>query len=314
MPNTHKRHTRKRYSRKSGENKFIGRHIHKVHNRNHTLKKENCSPKTPHSKLHYSCYTSSALHKIKTVWNMRHPDQTINSNSPREIWFQLKNYMQETCSRESCWLRHQCLKYDLDSSLWNKMFAPYSPKKWKKHPREWLTTVDIQKVMNQWEKADKHFEFLGPSPIDYDTHKVFGECVWEELCKFSLRNCKRRGITKVGIIFNLDKHTQSGSHWVAVYLDLVKHKIYYFDSYGDDIPDNILKFCETVVIQGSNFREKYEILVSRKRHQYSNSECGMYCLYFIIQMLNGTKFQKFQKIKIKDSVMLKKRKKYFNSQ
>ena len=69
--------------------------------------------------------------------------------------------------------------------------------------------------MKQYEKTYEDFEFLGPSPIDYDTHKAYGECVWEELCEFSLRDNLKEGKTKVGIIFNTDPHTEDGEHWVA---------------------------------------------------------------------------------------------------
>ena len=41
--------------------------------------------------------------------------------------------------------------------------------------------------MKQYENTYKCFEFIGPSPIDYDQHLSYGECVWEELCKFSLK-------------------------------------------------------------------------------------------------------------------------------
>ena len=299
-PKTHKNHSK-------------GRHTHKTRKKNPKLKSMKCSPKNKKDVLPYTCYTTSALDKLKTVWNARHPDQTINSNSPREIWEKLRHYMQDTCSTESCWLRHQCIKHDIDKSLWGKHFAPYSPAKWKENPKEWLTTVDIQKVMAQWEKAYKHFEFIGPSPIDYDTHMVFGECVWEELCKFSLGQMKRRGITKVGVIFNLDKHNQSGSHWVAVFIDMKMRKIYYFDSYGDPIPSRISKFCDFVKKQGENFGENYEIVISKKRHQYSNSECGMYSMYFLLQLLQGTPHSTFEKVRVPDSLMLKLRKEYFNS-
>jgi len=297
--------TQKKYSK--------GKHHHKTVKKQTKFKSMKCSPKNKKDILDYTCYTSSALDKLKTVWNARHYDQPIKSNSPREIWEKLRLYMQDTCSTESCWLRHHCIKNDIDKSLWGKMFAPYSPVKWKENPKEWLTTVEIQKVMAQWEKAYKHFEFLGPSPIDYDTHMVFGECVWEELCKFSLGQMKRRGITKVGVIFNLDKHNQSGSHWVAVFIDLKSHKIYYFDSYGDDIPSRIKKFCNFVKKQGENFGENYEIIVSKKRHQYSDSECGMYSMYFLVQLLQGTPHTTFEKIRVPDSLMLKLRKEYFNS-
>ena len=58
--------------------------------------------------------------------------------------------------------------------------------------------------MRQYEEKYPDFEFLGPSPIDFDTHKMHGECVWDELYKFSLKKTKDDGIKKVGIIFNLD--------------------------------------------------------------------------------------------------------------
>ena len=43
---------------------------------------------------------------------------------------------------------------------------------------------------------------------------------------------KKCPITKIGIVPNLDEHWQGGSHWVALFADLVKGQIYFFDSYG----------------------------------------------------------------------------------
>ena len=123
---------------------------------------------------------------------------------------------------------------------------------------------------------------------------------------------KKRGKTKIGIIFNLDTHTKPGSHWVAMYLDLKKHAVYYFDSYGDPIPTRIRKFYKTVREQGRAFGEDYRLIISKKRHQYSRSECGMYSMYFIVQMLLERPFSYFEKKKIRDKHMVWLRKKYFN--
>ena len=278
--------------------------------RNETLKKEQCSPKKTNETLPFTCYTSEALNKIKNVWNARHPDEKIKSTTPRKIWEQLRLYMSDTCDSESCWIRHQCIKHDVDRSLLGDMFAPISPEKWKKNPNEWLTTVDIQKVMKQWENADTTFRFLGPSPIDYDTHKMYNECVWEDICTFDLLDTIKKGTKKVGLIFNLDKHTESGSHWVAIYIDIGKGEIYFFDSYGDNIPKQLLKFCEDVKQQSNN---KFNILINKKIHQHGNSECGMYSMYFIIQLLNGTPYDAFQTERVPDDKMLQLRKEYFNS-
>ena len=32
---------------------------------------------------------------------------------------------------------------------------------------------------------------------------------------------------KIGIVFNLDKHNQPGSHWVALYTDLKANQVYF---------------------------------------------------------------------------------------
>ena len=60
-------------------------------------------------------------------------------------------------------------------------------------------------------------------------------------------------------------------------------------------------------------RNKFKKYVSKKRHQFSESECGMYCLYFIVEMLKGKPFSKFNgKKKINDKYMIKLRKLWFN--
>ena len=194
-------------------------------------------------------------------------------------------------------------------------FAPQAPKEWIKNPTEWLTSIDILEVMKQYEKSYPSFEFIGPSPIDYDTHKAYGECVWEELCEFSLKKNLNKKKTKIGIIFNLDKHDKDGSHWIALFIDALRKKIYYLDSYGEKIPRQVKKFVKKVQKQANMLgKGQYKLIENKRRHQYSESECGMYCLYFIIQMIKGRSFNAiFQKNRIKDKWMIHMRKKYFNT-
>jgi 2-methylcitrate dehydratase PrpD len=48
-------------------------------------------------------------------------------------------------------------------------------------------------------------------------------------------------------------------------------------------------------------------------HQLANTECGIYCLYFIIELLTGKKTSEyFKKHMIRDDSMEKLRKVYFN--
>ena len=168
--------------------------------------------------------------------------------------------------------------------------------------------------MKQYEKTYNCYEFIGPSPIDYDKHIAYSECVWEELCEFSLNKQIKEGKTKIGIIFNLDPHNKPGSHWVAMFIDTKRGEIYYLDSYGEKIPRQIKKFANKVKKQSLKVGKKkaYKLLENKRRHQFSESECGMYSLYFIIQMLKGTTFKKFTSKRIRDKYMIKLRKIYFN--
>ena len=276
-----------------------------------TKKIINCAP-SKKKVLSFTCYTPKNLLKLRKVWNMKHPEISIKSNKPYEIWSSLRDNMENVCSRESCWLNQQFMKENVSAKMFKETFRPYSPKKWMRKPDEWLTSIDIINVMKQYESYDKKLEFIGPSPIDYDTHTYGGECVWEELCKFNLSENIKKKKTKVGIIFNLDKHNQPGSHWVAVFIDIKKNKIYYFDSYGDKTPIRIMKFIKGVKKQGLELRKKIKFAENKTRHQYSNSECGMYCIHFIIRMTKGDSFEKHQRKKISDNKMKRLRKIYFN--
>jgi len=273
-----------------------------------------CSPKNKNETLAFTCYTSSGLHKIKNIWNKKHPDRRITSNRPIKIWEALRHALNKSCNKESCWLKHKCIKESIDLETKEYTFAPHSPKEWEENPNEWLTSVDILEIMKQYEKTYKCFDFIGPSPIDYDKHLAYGECVWEELCEFSLSKSLKDGKTKTGIIFNLDSHNKPGSHWVAMFIDSQRRDIYYLDSYGEKIPRQIKKFVTKVQKQSLNVgnKKEYKLLENKRRHQFGDSECGMYSLYFIIKMLMGQTFSKFTSKRIKDDYMTKLRKIYFN--
>jgi hypothetical protein len=274
-------------------------------------KLDKCSPSRENKG---TCFADKSLLKIRDHWNMRHPDGKINSNNPKEIWRSLKNYMGDTCNRESCWLRQNFLKNNLNKELTEYTFAPSPPKLWKKKPNEWLSSIEILQVMKQYEKKNNDFEFIGPSPIDYDKHISHGECVWEELCKFNLANYIKRGITKVGVVFNTDPHDKEGSHWVALFINIKRREIYYFDSYGERISKFINRFAKNKIIkQGRKLNMEFEFFKNKKRHQYRASECGMYCLYFIIKMIEDKiHFKDFANNKIDDSKVFKLRREYFN--
>jgi len=280
-----------------------------------TIKKDQkakCSPSA--EEKDYTCYSHDALNKMKTLWNARHPDVKITATEPRDIWNTLRDNMSNVCNVETCWLRQNFMKDDTTKSLMAYTFAPESPTSWEKDPYEWLTSLDIERVMKQYEKKYKCFEFIGPSPIDFDTHRLYGECIWEELCKLNLKKLIKKGKNKIGIIFNLDPHYEEGSHWVSMFINIKEGYVFYFDSNGDPIPDEIMKLVDRVIKQAEEINISMNFYQNHPfEHQKSNTECGMFSLYLIITLLRDCKgFKEFMNKRVPDAKMKKLRNEYFN--
>jgi hypothetical protein len=277
--------------------------------------KEN-SQCAPGSKEHdFTCYTSQSLVKMRNLWNARHSDDTIDSDEPKVIWRHLKGKLGSVCDSEMCWMNQQFMKNGLSEEMRYFTFAPKAPSSWKKNPKTWLTSTDIAGVMKQFENTYPSFAFLGPSPIDYDHHYQDGTCVWQDICEFDLKNMIRKGKTKIGMIFNLDKHNQSGSHWVAKFVDIANGYVMYIDSTGENIPARLKKLQKKIVQQGVDMTPSLDLkeIVSRKEHQNGNTECGMYTLYFISGLLKGSlNPDLIQSKRFTDKDMLSLREEFFN--
>lgn len=311
--NNNKRRTNNKKTKKL---RLKNKPIVKEDNESH-FKKLNCSPKDKNDVKEYTCYTDTDLQKLRDMWNARHPDKKITTNDSKEIWEMLKNYYAKICNKESCWVRQMTKGTKMEKELLNS-FAPVSPIEWKKNPREWLSSIDIIEVMNQYEKSYKCFEFLGPSPIDYDTHKLYGECVWEELCHFDLAEQIKNGKNKIGVVFNTDPHTKGGEHWISLFINIKKGTIFFFDSAGDKAPKQVMKFIKTVTKQGRNLPEKINFKFDQNyplEHQYKDSECGVYSIYFIVHMLEDKVTEHYLKTHvIKDTYVQQFRKIYYNDE
>ena len=277
-------------------------------NKKQTIKKLNCSP---HKKLDFTCYSPSSLIKLKNKWNLKNKDKQINSNDLFVIWSSLNKHLKNSCSNERCWLSKEFIANDLDSTLNKNTFAPLAPPTWKKNPNEWLSSIDINKVMHQYENKYKNFKFIGPSPIDFDKKKLFGQCVWNELCHFSIKKYKNKGIDKIGIILNTDPHHLGGSHWICLFINLENKFIYYFDSNADPTPNEVKKLIKKIKRQAKSLNIDLNEIINKTTHQRSNTECGMYVLYIIITLLKNKECPYFNE-RIPDKEMEQLRKILFN--
>jgi hypothetical protein len=221
--------------------------------------------------------------------------------------------MSKLCNKESCWLKQGFIDAKISDELTDS-FAPESPKEWKKNPNEWLSSVDIMNVMKQYENAYKCFDFIGPTPIDFDTKMLYGECVWDELCNFNLSQQIKKGKTKIGVIFNTDPHNKPGQHWISMFINIKKKRIFFFDSVGDKAPKEIMALVNRIIKQGKKLNIKFKFDQNHPvEHQYGDTECGIYSLFFITHMLEDKFTEHYVKTHIlKDEYMQKFRKIYYN--
>ena len=71
---------------------------------------------------------------------------------------------------------------------------------------------------------------------------------------------------------------------------------------------------ERMSIQGIKIKgEPFKLYYNDIRHQYKNSECGVYSMHFITEFLNGKTFKEIIQNRISDDNMNQKRKIFYNT-
>ena len=260
-----------------------------------------CNPSTL-AKTHTTCLPLDMLERLRNTWNEKYPKHKIpmTIHKKERLWAELRRRLQNQykCASEYCAVQE--LADETNRASAQTYFRPKKPAEWLKDPREWHDSVTLASVMEQYEGAFPHFEFIGPTPIDFDSQLpgAFGRCVLDELCQLDLKATRASGKTDIGIIFNLDPHDKPGSHWVCAYIDLKRMEAYYYDSYGYEPGPEIRRLLRRCREQGCR-----QIIWNDIRHQRKKSECGTYCMYIIISLLKGRTFMELCKNRVDDDTM-----------
>lgn len=302
-----------------------------------TFKQMNCSPAVSNRRIKSdSCFTPEIFITILKKYNEKNPNKQIIEKNYKKAWILLKQRL--SCKKEECWL-NQIDDDSMRQQIKKYVFAPKHPPEWNSNPDEWLSNFDIFEVVKQYEISHPEFKIIGPTTIDFDTTlpEKNGRCVLDDLCQFSLARFIKMNKTKIAIVFNLDKYYQSGSHWVSMFID-IKHKfIFFFDSADNGVPPEIwlknpnnnkmLPLVNRIIQQGLELPKPIHFTFYNNEgvtHQKSNTECGMYSLFFIVTMLTGKtpitkgilsikkRIALFLETKIPDTLVFKHRKIYFN--
>ncbi len=287
-----------------------------------------CSPERQNNGQ--TCFTKNELESIAKEYNKK-SKQKINTA------LQMSKIHEELLKKTNC-KNDICIakKYKVNK---NKIFLPKQNRLWKDNPNEWLDTFDIEKSLYQYETKYPHFKFFGATPIDICATTALNTKVLGTLCDIEIKKLLDNGKTQLGVVFNTDTHDKPGQHWFASFMDLAKNELYLFDSNGigntfkkgikelknqkiDRVYNPIVKVLKKIKKQGNELFQQYKypdiikkpfkIFYNTTVHQQdSQSECGMYSIYIIIQLLNGKTFQELNKQRIPDKYVFKLRNIYY---
>lgn len=285
-----------------------------------------------------SCLDNDVLLRLVRAYNNYYPSKkiVINKKKPSIMYNKINKALMSQCGdkNELCWAKQQFVKDDFGREIIEFNFKPIMPKKWYCDKIEWLNTLDIDNVLHQYQQKYPEFVSYGPTPIDFDTKLDGNRCVTDELCKINLKKLINKGKKYIGVVFNLDPHTKGGSHWIAMFCNIPKKTINYWDSYGYKPPTEVKILMDRLKSQGDSLNSKYNkriysgnnniknkygnfqnkkfsIKINPNRHQYKNSECGVYCINFIVNMLEGKTFEDITQNIVRDDETNALRSKYF---
>jgi hypothetical protein len=273
-----------------------------------------------------SCLTPAALNKLVQAWNKEtiNPKYKISTNStPAKMYESMLEIFNQTNSRllpEHEWWQQPWVKKHLSTTeiteIKEKHYSPDAPEKWLENPIEWLSTLDIDAKLEQYEKKYPEFKYFGATPIDFDLKSDTGSCQVNSLCNINLGTLLNQKTPKkyIGVVFNFDKHYEPGSHWIALFVNIPKAEINYWDSYAVSPPTEVESLMNKIATQGSKLPKpiKFKKNINKIRHQYKGSECGVYSCNFIIEQLEGKSFDQVVNTVIPDDKMNERRKEFFN--
>ena len=217
------------------------------------------------------------IENLRKVYNREHSDEPeIPAGAAIKTWSAIKKRLHSKCKDKA----NQCI-------LKNMMKKPEAPNSWETNSAEWLSSIEIDEMEKEFCKIFKEYYYVGTIPIDFDKKSKTGSCLVSSLCSLNIADIYKKGKTKIGIVFNTDVSTGPGQHWIALFANVGPEyeypRITYFDSYSHKPEIEIQTLMNRWKEQWDETKinsKPTELTYNKIRHQYEDSECGMYCLYF----------------------------------
>jgi hypothetical protein len=270
------------------------------------------SPKNANNPYIFS--KKSLLFLIDT-WNKYKPDKIKykKTDAIAKLSLLLNEKIKPVCDDKQywCWtgaiarFANDTKAKEIIKMIEKEELRPEMPVEWYANGKEWLSNYDIEDVMMQYDKGRQYkYAFLGVYPIDFSEEDKFGRCLYSQICSLDVKRYINKKIKYLGLITNLDKHNQNGSHWTSTFIIIdPRNKCYgahYYDSNAIGIPAYVKKFILNlkkrllVIYPNRNFK----ITFNMTRHQRKNTECGMFSMTHQIRWLNS--LLKYKKLNLPD--------------
>ena len=253
-----------------------------------------CSPsRLGHYKKTNSCFLPNELKNIAELHNKKSPIQINTNVGDKDMIRQLTN---GKCESESCLLTITSLEMHL-----KHIFKPKKPHSWYINDREWLSSIDIDNVLVQY--IDEYFDFLGVFPINF-ADRIGSGCVSDKICNTDrmMDTLIKMGKRSFGVVFNLDRYDQRGSHWVSMYCNIDPasklYGIHYYDSMAVAPRFQFTSFMNNVQQYVNNLRHtrEFQKKINVIKKQFKKTECGMYSMLFLISCHEKQKHVDFDSI------------------
>jgi len=219
--------------------------------------------------------------------------------------------MKETnCDSESCVLTSDLIKRKLGSDVIKKelktRFKPEGPY----DNDDWLDNFNIDAVLKQNMTKYTDFYAIPYQMIDFEKKKT-------ELATINIPEKIKQGYKHIAVVLNTDVSSGNGKHWFAIFMDFTNspYTLEYFNSSGN-LPVHQIRTwqLETKRILEKVMNTKVVcIIVSPNEIQKSDSECGVFCLWFILSRLEGHSVDEFKNVNMgpSDELMQEYRKSLF---
>jgi hypothetical protein len=269
------------------------------------------------------CSTNETVHEMKKYLKNKNIDISEFKTS-KDIVDTVKKDLK--CSTEECILTSPgFVKDDINEIIEESLYRikPTGPA----NSTKLLNNTNIDNVLKKLTKRHDGFYHMDFQMIDFAGEKnSSGEWIVNKNQKITptalgiidmTKDVLNKKFKTFGVVMNTDYRTGGGIHWFSLFCDFRSNPITieYFNSSGNRPPRQIQDWLiKTENNLNSAGNKAKVVILSGFVHQQSETECGLYSLYYIWNRLNGVPAMNFQDKKVTDANMTKWRKQVFKQE